>query len=110
VLDRRVDHLGGEPVTETHPVFPAEFEWLPTDAEGNRLPRIEVQFVPGGKSYAYAWNGDVVAIGDQVRTPRPYRWCGERHDVGTVTRIGSGYEGPVLTLTERVGPGFPEVD
>lgn len=82
---------------------PEGFEWLPKDDSGRLLTRIEVQFHPQGRAYSYAWGGDEkLQVGDVVRTPRPYRWQGFRTDIGTVVRLGSGYEGPVLTLTELV--------
>jgi hypothetical protein len=85
---------------------PAGMEWLPRACDGTILPRIEVTFTRDNgttsRPYSYAWDGPPLLLGDRVRTPRPYRWCGERHDVGTVTSLRSGYEGPVVTLTEKV--------
>jgi hypothetical protein len=84
-----------------------DLQWLPTDAAGERLPRIEVTFTRANgevtKPYAYAWDGPPLSIGDKVRTPRPMGWSGAHTGIGTVSRLGSGYEGPVLTLTSTVG-------
>jgi hypothetical protein len=89
--------------------LPEGFDWIPRAADGSLLPRIQVEFDRAdgtrSKPYTYAWGGEVpVQIGDRVRTPRPYVWMGWRTDVGTVTRLGSGYEGPVLTLTRLATP------
>lgn len=83
---------------------PTPLEWLPTDERGQRLPRIEVQFTPGGRSYSFAWGGDGgVVVGDHLIAPEPPHWMGPYFGDCKVTRIGSGYEGPVRTITKRCG-------
>lgn len=75
----------------------AGIEWRPPGTQ-----YIEVQFIPDGRAYAYAWLGEgPINIGDWVKTPRPAEWNGPYHGVGKVVRLGSGYEGPVRAITER---------
>lgn len=34
-----------------------DLEWLPADADGRYLQRIDVQFHSSGRVYSYAWGG-----------------------------------------------------
>jgi hypothetical protein len=88
--------------TEQHSNQHSDLEWLPTDSEGRRLPRVEVKFHSDGKSYAYAWGGrGTLRIGDIVVVPRPPEWEGPHVGYAHVVKLGSGYEGPVRTIISR---------
>jgi hypothetical protein len=81
-------------------------EWLPTDERGQRLQRIEVQFWPGGRTYSYAWGGEgQVNLGDHLIAPEPPSWNGPYFGDCYVIKLGSGYEGPVRTITKRGNSG-----
>ena len=81
-------------------------EWLPTDKDGQRLPRIEVQFQPGGRAYSFAWGGEgELYLDAHLIAPKPPNWNGPYFGDCYVTRLGSGYEGPVRTITKRGNNG-----
>lgn len=80
-----------------------QLDWMPADADGWRLQRIEVMFTNGNpRPYAYAWGGEGdINLGDLVHVPRPPKWKGAHWGLAQVTRIGTGYEGPVATIAKR---------
>jgi len=72
-----------------------------TDKSGAQIVVVELS---GGKCLTYKWtNRPLLKVGDRVSVPGPF-WCGPGAvQEGTVSQLGSDYQGDLVRIYRRLG-------